>query len=258
MEDRIRRAVRDTFLAQAERIQERVEQGDFATLTDRDDEILTVDAIFDLQEAAEETEEATAEELREALEIGYRTGRLRIELDSTFDPDQEWVRRALTRLNNQMRQVPQNTRQVINEIILEGQADASKSVEDIADDIQERMQRMASGTGGPDQSGSVTRSRARRVAATSTTTAFETAQDRAWREQDVEASSWLSQRDGRVSPGHFEADGQRRMLGTPFEVRRTLDVPKEELMFPGHPEGRASNIVNCRCSRRPLLDIDTE
>jgi hypothetical protein len=48
------------------------------------------------------------------------------------------------------------------------------------------------------------------------------------------------------------------MLGTPFEVRRTLDVPKEELMHPGDPEGRASNIVNCRCSRRPLLDIDTE
>ena len=168
------------------------------------------------------------------------------------------MQRALRRLNDQMKRVPQNTRAILNRIITEGQTDASKSVEDIADDITTRLREMASGTGGPEQPGSVTRSRARRVAATSTTTAFETAQDRAWRAQGVEASSWLSQRDGRVSEGHFEADGQRRDLGTPFEVRRTFDKPKEELMHPGDQEGRASNIVNCRCSRRPLLDRDTE
>jgi hypothetical protein len=96
------------------------------------------------------------------------------------------------------------------------------------------------------------------VAATSTTTAFESGQEQAWQDSDVEASSWLSQRDGRVSPGHFEADGQRRDIGTPFDVRRALDVPKEKVMYPGDPEARASNVVNCRCSRRPLLDRDTE
>jgi hypothetical protein len=255
VERRLREAVRDTFLAQAARIEDRLEQGSFVS---RADEVLTVDAIFDLETAINETSDATAELLEEALQTGFRTGALRIDADETYDPEQPWVQRALRALNDQMEQVPRNTRRVINRVITEGQSDPSKSVEDIAQDITDRMRRMASGTGGPDQPGSAVQSRARRVAATSTTTAFETAQDRAWRSQGVEASSWLSQRDGRVSEGHFEADGQRRMLGTPFEVRRTLDVPKEELMHPGDPEGRASNIVNCRCSRRPLLDIDTE
>lgn len=232
-----------------------MEQGSFVS---RADEVLTVDAIFDLETAMGETSDATAELLEEALQTGFRTGALRIDADETYDPEQPWVQRALRTLNGQMEQVPRNTRRVIDQIITEGQGDPSKSVEDIAQDITDRMRRMASGTGGPEQSGSAVQSRARRVAATSTTTAFEAAQDRAWRSQGVEASSWLSQRDGRVSEGHFEADGQRKMLGTPFEVRRTFNKPKEELMHPGDPEGRASNVVNCRCSRRPLLDIDTE
>ena len=255
VEDRMRRSVRDTFLDQAARIEDRIQQGSFVS---RADEVLTVDAVFDLEQAIEETLEGAGDLFTEALRVGWQTGQLRINNDATFDPEQPWVQRALERLNSQMRRVPENTRAIINRIITEGQADADKSVEDIARDIRERMERMASGTGGPDQPGSVTQSRARRVAATSTTTAFETAQDRAWRSQGVEASSWLSQRDQRVSEGHFEADGQRRDLGQPFDVRRTLDRPKEELMHPGDPEGRASNIVNCRCSRRPLLDRNTE
>jgi len=259
VEDRLRRVVRDTFLEQAARIEGRIEQGSFVTRSvARADEVLTVDAVFDLSQAIEETLQGAGDLFTEALRVGWETGQLRIDNDATYDPDLPWVERALGRLNDQMRRVPENTRAIINQIITEGQADASKSVEDIAQDIQQRMERMASGTGRPDQPGSVTQSRARRVAATSTTTAFETAQDRAWRSQGVEASSWLSQRDQRVSEGHFEADGQRRDLGQPFDVRRTLDVPKEELMHPGDPEGRASNIVNCRCSRRPLLNRDTE
>jgi hypothetical protein len=214
--------------------------------------------VFDLGEALQETLDASEQLLEEALRVGWRTGMLRINADQPYDAEAPWTRQALRRLNDQMRQVPQNTRRIINEVIAAGQSDPSKSVEDIADDIVQRMRRMASGTGGPEQFGSAVQSRARRVAATSTTTAFETAQDRAWRDAGVEGASWLSQRDGRVSEGHFEADGQRRALGQPYEVRRTLDKPKEEMMHPGDPEGRASNVVNCRCSRRPLLDLDTE
>lgn len=257
----MRRAMRQVFLRQADRVEERIEEGSFVLPGRREaraDTVLTVDSIFDLGEAIAETLQEAAPAMQEALRRGYRTGGLRIEVDNTYDPDEAWVQRALVELNDQMRQVPQNTRAVINEIITEGQSDASKSVDDIANDITERLRTMASGTGGPDQPGSVTRSRARRIAATSTTTAFEKAQDQAWKESDVEGSSWLSQRDGRVSEGHFEADGQRQQIGQPFQVRRTFDRPKEALMHPGDPSGRASNIVNCRCSRRPLLDMDTE
>ena len=250
--------MRDVFLAQADRIEERLEEGSFVAAGERADEVLTADAVFDLGEALEETLGASSDLVREALEVGWRTGSLRINQDQVYDAESPWVRQAIRRLNDQMRNVPQNTRQIINRVIQQGQNDPSKSVDDIADDIVRRMRRMASGTGGPDQPGSVTRSRAKRIAATSTTTAFETAQDRAWREAGIEGASWLSQRDGRVSPGHFEADGQRRPLGQPYNVRRTLGRPKEEMMHPGDPEARASNVVNCRCSRRPLLDLDSE
>jgi len=263
-EERLRRAMRDVFLAQAERVASALGDGDFSVPQRRDlevitrDEVLTADAIFDLQEALTETLDAAQEGLQEALRVGFETGGLRINEELTHDPQAPWVRRKLRRLNRQMRDVPQNTRQVINETIRQGQEDTSKSVDDIADDIVGRMRRMASGTGGPDQSGSVTRSRSKRIAATSTTTAFESAQDEAWQETGVEGSSWLSQRDSRVSEGHFEADEQRRPLNEPFRVRRTFDRPFEELMHPGDPEGSASNVVNCRCTRRPLRDLDTE
>ena len=265
--------MRDVFLAQADRIEERLEEGSFVAAgrdaagrsaagrtasKKRADEVLTADAIFDLSEALQETLDASQEQIEEALRVGFRTGSLRINQDQVYDADAPWTRQALRALNDQMRQVPQNTRRIINEVIASGQHDPSNSVEDIADDIPQRRRRMASGSGGPGQSGSVTRSRARRVAATSTTTAFEKAQDQAWREAGIEGASWLSQRDGRVSEGHFEADGQRRQLGQPYQVRRTFNKSKEALMHPGDPEGRASNVVECRCSRRPLLDLDTE
>jgi hypothetical protein len=256
-EEKLRRAMRDAFLAQADRVEQRLAEGSFVT-GGRADEVLTADAIFDLSQALAETLNVSQEALEEALRVGYETGALRVDDRAAFDPEAPWVQRALARLNDQMRRVPQNTRRVINEVITAGENDPSKSVHDIAGDITSRLRQMASGTGGPGQSGSADRSRARRIAATSTTTAFETAQDQAWSESDVVGSSWLSQRDSRVSEGHFEADGQRRQLGQPFLVRRTFEAAKEQMLHPGDPEARASNVVNCRCTRRPLFEMDAD
>jgi len=122
----------------------------------------------------QETLDASEQLLEEALRVGWRTGMLRINADQPYDAEAPWTRQALRRLNDQMRQVPQNTRRIINEVIAAGQSDPSKSVEDIADDIVQRMRRMASGSGGPEQSGSAVQSRARRVAATSRTGRGET------------------------------------------------------------------------------------
>jgi len=249
VEDRIRRAVRSTFLAQRDRVQQAFEEDDFV----RAEKTLTVDAVFDLGAAIAETTEATESEVREALRVGYETGLLRINAEGSFDPDQRWVRQAVRDLNAQMRNVPRNTQQVINRIILEGQTQ-NLTPDKIGEQIVQELDEMASGTGGPSQPGSVTRSRARRVAATSTTTAFEKGQSKSFEENGVWGAMWLSQRDGRVSPGHFEADGQVRETGNSFQVRRTLDKPKEDMAHPGDPSARASNVVNCRCSRMPILN----
>lgn len=52
---------------------------------------------------------------------------------------------------------------------------------------------------------------------------------------------WNSMHDNRVRDAHARADGQEAQLDRPFVV------DGEELMFPGDPNGSASNIIGCRC-----------
>lgn len=53
---------------------------------------------------------------------------------------------------------------------------------------------------------------------------------------------WASSEDGRTRPAHDDADGQRVGMTEPFVV------DGEELMYPGDPNGRAANVINCRCA----------
>lgn len=52
---------------------------------------------------------------------------------------------------------------------------------------------------------------------------------------------WTSQRDDRVRPAHWDADGQEQPLAEPFIV------DDEELFYPGDPNGSPGNVINCRC-----------
>jgi len=58
---------------------------------------------------------------------------------------------------------------------------------------------------------------------------------------------WLSTVDGRTRPTHVEADGQRTLLDSPF------DVGGAALLFPGDPRGPAQEVINCRCSLLPVV-----
>lgn len=58
---------------------------------------------------------------------------------------------------------------------------------------------------------------------------------------------WIATNDGRIRDSHKHADGQKRILGKPFNVGGEL------LRHPSDPNASASNTINCRC----VLGYDT-
>lgn len=72
----------------------------------------------------------------------------------------------------------------------------------------------------------------------------------------VERVVWITARDERVrdgeGTGHDEAEGQERIVGQPFNVRGSADLPFESMRFPGDPTGSPGNTINCRCALMPI------
>lgn len=58
---------------------------------------------------------------------------------------------------------------------------------------------------------------------------------------------WLATEDTRTRPTHTEADKQRTLLASPFQVGGA------QLLFPGDPRGPAQEVINCRCSMLPVV-----
>jgi hypothetical protein len=57
---------------------------------------------------------------------------------------------------------------------------------------------------------------------------------------------WLATEDTRTRPTHRDADAQRTLLTSPFEVGGA------QLQFPGDPRGPAQEVINCRCTFLPV------
>jgi hypothetical protein len=57
---------------------------------------------------------------------------------------------------------------------------------------------------------------------------------------------WLATEDTRTRPTHKEADGQRTLLTSPFQVGGA------QLRYPGDPRGPANEVINCRCTFLPV------
>jgi len=72
-----------------------------------------------------------------------------------------------------------------------------------------------------------------------------------FRRNNIQAKEWLTTRDGRQREGHGEANGQRKPITEPFDVRADTDKPFEQLEYPGDPTASVENVVNCRCTVLP-------
>lgn len=96
------------------------------------------------------------------------------------------------------------------------------------------------------------RMRALRIARTETTTAANYGAVIGGESSDYEVGkTWVPILDMNTRPAHAEMDG------TPaISMNEAFVVGGEELMYPGDPNGSASNVINCRCALAviPLLD----
>jgi uncharacterized protein with gpF-like domain len=188
------------------------------------------------------------------VQAGYQAAVQRIGADTTFDPTDADVQAIQARLNEQARGIAGTTQEKVNRAIREGIAE-NESVSEVQRRVTSTLRRMADGGDDPDTD--INQSRARRIASTTTTTAFEKGQEKAMRENGMFGRMWLSQRDVHVRRGHLEADGQTVELDEPFEVAPSLAASEEELQFPGDPEGSPANVINCRCTALPIPDAET-
>ena len=90
--------------------------------------------------------------------------------------------------------------------------------------------------------------RARRIARTETTISLNQGADFAYRQSGVvKKKSWLTSKDEVVRTSHTKAEQQGPInYGQVFRNR---------LRFPGDPDGALKEIVNCRCTLIPEVDV---
>lgn len=93
-----------------------------------------------------------------------------------------------------------------------------------------------------------TEGRAATVARTASLSVYEASQLDGYAEAGIARKAWLSNRDSNTRDDHFDADGQE------VDVDASFFVGGEYLRFPGDPLGSAGNIINCRCTTRPVVE----
>lgn len=158
-------------------------------------------------------------------------------------PTDPWTSAYLNQAGNRMRNTPDEVyAMIVREVergITEGRA---------LDRVRDEIQQILTATGTP-----VWRNRAMTVARTETIGAvnagvFRGAELDAEQRGDVAPMKvWISTDDKRTRPTHVEADQQRTLLRSPFQVGTA------GLLFPGDPTGPAGEVINCRCTLLPVV-----
>jgi hypothetical protein len=207
---------------------------------------IRIEDLLDVTEAAAELLSRLEEPMLDAIREGFRTGRLRIDAEGpTFDPDAPGVQDVVMQLFDVLENVPKTSRGRLAEIVTQGYAEGLPLSTVIGE-----VQALYAGT---DEAEGMSRRRAKTIARTTSTGAFERGQLESFRANDIQAKEWLTTRDGRQREGHGEANGQRREAHEHFDVRPTTDLPRESLMHPGDPTASVENVANCRCTMLPAF-----
>lgn len=187
------------------------------------------------------TDEVTGNVLPEVRNIVSRTWR---RVTHSGDPRTDtYVADYLNAAGNRLVRVPDEVYARVVGKIERGIRDG-QPIPDVTRDVQEIL--TASGS-------ALWPGRARTVARTETMGAVNAGVFRA-AQVDAEARGdmapmkvWLATVDTRTRPTHRDADKQRTLLDSPFEVGGA------QLLFPGDPRGRAGEVINCRCSMLPVV-----
>lgn len=102
------------------------------------------------------------------------------------------------------------------------------------------------------------RFRAEALARTEAMTALHASQDEAMRQaiqsgavdQQAVLFAWRTARDKRVRDTHKSMEGQTQPYGVPFRSGSGAAI-----QYPGDPDAPASERINCRCFREPIIDF---
>lgn len=193
-----------------------------------------VSDIIDLAQWLDTLTDLLSVELINAIREGFETGKLRIDSTSIlFDAENPEVRRVMNELIQKAQSVPETLRDAVADAVGDG-----LEGEETWDEIAARVNGLAQ---------DMPRWKAEQIAQTTGTGAFEQGQLQAFKAAGVDAKRWLSQRDGRVRPSHFAADGEEVGLDDPFTVGGA------PMQYPGDPTAPAREVVNCRCSLLPII-----
>jgi len=87
----------------------------------------------------------------------------------------------------------------------------------------------------------ISKERAKTIANTEVAAAYGVGRQEAMKGNGVKYKEWLTAGDDKVRAMHVRANGQQVPIDEPFEV------DGEKLMHPGDPDGKAENVINCRC-----------
>lgn len=149
----------------------------------------------------------------------------------------DWIRsygaQRVTQIASTTRE---DAERIINEAVAEGVAEGRGQTE-IGAAIRSAIR---------ERGGELSRGRSRMIARTEAHTAHQAGNQAGAEELQNSGipmlKEWIASDDPRTREPHREADGQRVGIHQPFIV------DGEELMYPGDMNGRAANVINCRCA----------
>lgn len=196
---------------------------------------VTTELVFDAEAFIEAVEDAMGAVVADAVREGIESGALRIgaEVDAIVSALDVSGIDALEKIVGKAQEVADTTRELISDLIQTG-IEERASADVVADRLAEMFEELNP-------------ARARTIAQTAVTGAWEAGQEAAYAEGGVPEKAWLTRRDGSVRDAHAAADRQQVPVGEPYTVGG------EALMYPGDPNGSAKNVIRCRCTSRPIL-----
>ncbi len=218
--------------AAAVAVLESLRSADGETRADDDPPEVTVSMIFDLAKWTRETLRRLGAPLRVAARIGHEIGAASVAFEGNPDAERPTVKKAIAASLENAKSIPETTARDLGRTIRAG-VEAQESLTQLTKRVQDVFT-------------SASAHRARTIAQTTGTAAFEAGQHAAWEDAEVTRHRWLSQRDGSVRDSHRDSDGQVRGIG------ETFDVGGAKLRYPGDPLGPGREIIGCRCTRLPV------
>ena len=193
-----------------------------------------VSQLIDMATWLREVELRFGQPVLQAIERGFDIGLSRVSVTGVdFTSDAPQVRISLSEILNKTKEMNATTADQLGRLI-QDHLSSGATIGDIERSVREMFE---------DWQGW----RADTVAQTAATGGFESGQQNAFEEAEIDDKRWLSQRDGRVRVTHLEADGQQ------VSIRESFIVGKASLKHPGDPAGPAGEVIRCRCTSIPVI-----